>query len=233
MEDAWVLPALPAAGFVLLLLLSPWLPRKGDWLAITLMTAAFVLTLVIGRDVQNAIGDGGFEGVARSWQWSNIPGFIEIRMGTFVDQITLVMLFVVSLVATLVMVYSTSYMHGDRRYGWFYAIAYFLLVFVFTYFYTAVTFDPENISNNLQKSGGFISGVRPGQSTSEYIAKIVTRITLVGALFLGFIAVLPLIMKSLTGISSLAIGGTALLIAVSVVIDLVKKIEAQVSMREY
>lgn len=117
--------------------------------------------------------------------------------------------------------------------GWFYGIAYFFLVFVFTYFYTAVTFDPENISTNLQKSGAFISGVRPGQSTSEYIAKIVTRITLVGALFLGFIAVLPLITQAITGITSLAIGGTALLIVVSVVIDLVKKIEAQVSMREY
>ena len=117
--------------------------------------------------------------------------------------------------------------------GWFYGIAYFFLVFVFTYFYTAVTFDPENISTNLQKSGAFISGVRPGQSTSEYIAKIVTRITLVGALFLGFIAVLPLMTQAITGITSLAIGGTALLIVVSVVIDLVKKIEAQVSMREY
>lgn len=117
--------------------------------------------------------------------------------------------------------------------GLFYAISYFILVFAFTYFYTAVTFDPENISTNLQKSGAFISGVRPGQSTSEYIAKIVTRITLVGALFLGFIAVLPLITQAITGITSLAIGGTALLIVVSVVIDLVKKIEAQVSMREY
>ncbi len=117
--------------------------------------------------------------------------------------------------------------------GWFYATSYFILVFIFTYFYTAVTFDPENISTNLQKSGAFISGVRPGQSTSEYIAKIVTRITLVGALFLGFIAVLPLVMRSITGITSLAIGGTALLIVVSVVIDLVKKIEAQISMREY
>lgn len=117
--------------------------------------------------------------------------------------------------------------------GWFYAISYFVLVFIFTYFYTAVTFDPENISNNLQKSGAFISGVRPGQSTSEYIAKIVTRITLVGALFLGFIAVLPLITQAITGITSLAIGGTALLIVVSVVIDLVKKIEAQISIREY
>ena len=117
--------------------------------------------------------------------------------------------------------------------GWFYAIAYFVLVFIFTYFYTPITFYPQNISTNLQKSGAFISGVRPGQSTSEYIAKIVTRITLVGALFLGFIAVLPLITQAITGITSLAIGGTALLIVVSVVIDLVKKIEAQISMREY
>jgi len=116
---------------------------------------------------------------------------------------------------------------------WFYGGAYFLLVFAFTYFYTAVTFDPDMISTNLQKSGAFIPGVRPGQSTSEYIAKILTRLTFVGALFLGLIAVLPIIMQSITGIQSLAIGGTALLIVVSVVIDLIKKIEAQVSIREY
>ena len=117
--------------------------------------------------------------------------------------------------------------------GWFYSILYFVLVFLFTYFYTAVTFDPEAISTNLKKSGAFIPGIRPGKSTSEYLGKVLTRITLVGALFLGVIAVLPLIMKSLTGISSLAIGGTALLIVVSVVLDLIKKIDAQISMREY
>jgi len=117
--------------------------------------------------------------------------------------------------------------------GWFYSILYFILVFLFTYFYTAVTFDPEAISTNLKKSGAFIPGIRPGKSTSEYLGKVLTRITLVGALFLGVIAVLPLIMKSLTGISSLAIGGTALLIVVSVVLDLIKKIDAQISMREY
>jgi len=116
---------------------------------------------------------------------------------------------------------------------WFYAVAYFLLVFVFTYFYTAVTFDPHMIATNLQKNGAFIPGVRPGDSTADHIAKILTRLTLVGALFLGLIAVLPLIMQGLTGIQSLAIGGTALLIVVSVVIDLIKKIEAQVSIREY
>lgn len=117
--------------------------------------------------------------------------------------------------------------------GWFYSGAYFVLVFLFTYFYTAVTFDPLSISENLQKTGAFIPGVRPGQFTAEYISKVVTRITLVGAIFLGLIAVLPLAMRAATGINALAIGGTALLIVVSVVIDLVKKLDAQVSMREY
>ena len=117
--------------------------------------------------------------------------------------------------------------------SWFYAIAYFLLVFIFTYFYTAVTFDPNQISTNLQKNGAFIPGVRPGQSTSDHISRILTRLTLVGALFLGFIAVLPLIMRGVTGITAVSVGGTALLIVVSVVIDLIKKIDAQISIREY
>lgn len=114
-----------------------------------------------------------------------------------------------------------------------YGVTYFFLVFLFTYFYTAVTFDPKQISDNLQKNGAFIPGVRPGLSTAEYLGKIITRITLVGALFLGFIAVLPLIVQGVTKLPSIAIGGTALLIVVSVVIDLIKKVDAQISMREY
>jgi preprotein translocase subunit SecY len=114
-----------------------------------------------------------------------------------------------------------------------YAVLYFALVFLFTYFYTAVTFDPDSLSTNLQKNGAFIPGIRPGGSTSEHISKVLSRITLVGALFLGFIAVLPLIMQKITGIQALAIGGTSVLIVVSVVLDLIKKIDAQVSMREY
>ena len=117
--------------------------------------------------------------------------------------------------------------------SWFYAIAYFLLVFIFTYFYTAVTFDPDQISTNLQKNGAFIPGVRPGKSTSDHIARILTRLTLVGALFLGFIAVLPLIMRGVTGITAVSVGGTALLIVVSVVIDLIKRVDAPGSIREY
>jgi preprotein translocase subunit SecY len=116
---------------------------------------------------------------------------------------------------------------------WIYGIAYFLLVFAFTYFYTAVTFDPNQISENLQKNGAFIPGVRPGQPTAHHVSRILTRLTLFGALFLGIIAILPLIVKGMTGITAFAIGGTALLIVVSVVIDLIKKTEAQISMKEY
>jgi len=116
---------------------------------------------------------------------------------------------------------------------WVNGILYFSLVFLFTYFYTAITFDPDQISKNLQQGGAFIPGVRPGTSTSEYLGKVLTRITLVGALFLGTIAVLPIVVQSITGFSSLAVGGTALLIVVSVVIDLLKKIQAQITMREY
>jgi len=114
-----------------------------------------------------------------------------------------------------------------------YAVFYFLLVFLFTYFYTAVTFDPNMLATNLQKNGAFVPGVRPGVQTAEYLGTVITRITMVGALFLGVVAVLPLIMQSLTGLSTLAIGGTALLIVVSVVLDLVRKIGAQISLREY
>lgn len=116
---------------------------------------------------------------------------------------------------------------------WVYGSLYFALVFIFTYFYTAITFEPNQIAKNLQKNGAFIPGVRPGGTTSEYLGNIITRITLVGALFLGIIAVFPIVLQGITGLTAITIGGTALLIAVSVVLDLVKKIDAQTSIREY
>lgn len=116
---------------------------------------------------------------------------------------------------------------------WLYGGLYFLLVFFFTYFYTAVTFDPVQMSKNLQKSGAFIPGVRPGNQTAEYVGSVLTRLTLIGALFLGMIAVLPIVMQAVTGVQTLAIGGTALLIVVSVVLDLIRKIDAQTAIREY
>lgn len=115
----------------------------------------------------------------------------------------------------------------------FYAILYFILVVVFTFFYTAVTFDPKAISENIQKQGGFVPGIRPGENTASFFTRILNRITLVGALFLGVIAVLPTIITQATGVKSLSIGGTAVLIVVSVVLETMKQVESQLVMRDY
>lgn len=114
-----------------------------------------------------------------------------------------------------------------------YAILYFLLIIFFTYFYSAIQFNPIEMSNNMKKNGGFIPGIRPGRPTSEYISKILSRITLVGAIFLGLIAVLPILMNLVLGMSNFAIGGTSLLIVVSVALETVKDIESQMLMRHY
>jgi len=118
---------------------------------------------------------------------------------------------------------------------WLYGSAFFLLVVAFTFFYTMITFDPEQISSNLQSSGGFIPGVRPGQPTSEYLNYVLNRILTIGAIFLGFIAVMPSIVQGITKIQSFSflIGGTALIIMVSVVLDTYRKIKAQQEMRQY
>lgn len=116
---------------------------------------------------------------------------------------------------------------------WQYSIVYFVLVVFFTYFYTAITFDPQQISEDLQKNGAFISGIRPGESTASYLSTIVSRITLVGSFFLGIIAVLPLIVRNTTGVTAFAVGGTSILITVSVIIDLLRRIDAQVALHEY
>ncbi|HRH26130.1 MAG TPA: preprotein translocase subunit SecY [Candidatus Paceibacterota bacterium] len=123
----------------------------------------------------------------------------------------------------------TEYLANPVIYG----TAYFILVFVFTYIYTAIIFDPKQISENLQKGGAFLPGVRPGQPTAEHLGVVITRLTLVGALFLGIIAVMPIAMQGIFKISSLALGGTALLIVVSVIMDVVKKVNAQLTAREY
>ncbi|MEK7559936.1 MAG: preprotein translocase subunit SecY [Patescibacteria group bacterium] len=125
--------------------------------------------------------------------------------------------------------FALSIVGNQMAYGFFY----FILVVLFTYFYTSVTFDPEAISNNLQRGGAFIPGIRPGPPTADFLHKIVNRTTLVGALFLGGIAILPLIVQGATGITTLTIGGTALLIVVSVVLETAKQIEAQLSLRTY
>lgn len=117
--------------------------------------------------------------------------------------------------------------------GLFYNGMYFVLVIAFTFFYTIVVFNPEKISEEIQKHGGFIPGIRPGRSTKEYLQRIVYRITTVGALFLGLIAIMPAVLSALTGTQSIIIGGTGVLIVVSVVLETFKTIETQIAMKSY
>ncbi|TSC64947.1 MAG: preprotein translocase subunit SecY [Candidatus Doudnabacteria bacterium Gr01-1014_77] len=115
----------------------------------------------------------------------------------------------------------------------FYAILYFVLVLLFTFLYTAIVFNPDEISENIQKNGGFVPGLRPGRQTAEYLYRVLNRITVFGAVFLALIAVLPYIFQAYTNTQVLTLGGTSLLIVVSVVIETIKSIEAQMVMRDY
>lgn len=123
----------------------------------------------------------------------------------------------------------TGFLNNQLIYG----VSYFLLVVAFTYFYTAVTFDPAEISKNLQRSGGFVPGLRPGEMTSKYFSRVINRVTLWGAIALGLIAVLPIIVQYLTGVAVLSISGTALLIVVAVALDTMRQIDSQLTVREY
>jgi preprotein translocase subunit SecY len=118
---------------------------------------------------------------------------------------------------------------------WLYLLLYALFIFLFTYFYTAVTFNPVEVSNNMKKYGGFIPGIRPGKPTAEYLDRVLTRITLAGAIFLTIVSLLPYLLSFLPGFKGMQIqlGGTSLLIAVGVAIDTMKQIEAQLLMRQY
>ncbi len=117
--------------------------------------------------------------------------------------------------------------------GLWYGIAYFLLVVIFTYFYTNVVVNPDEVAENMQRSGGFVPGIRPGKQTADYLYKVLNRITLPGSLFLGFIAILPFLLQTWTGTRALTFGGTGLLIVVAVVIESIKQVEAQLTMHDY
>ncbi|OGZ59698.1 MAG: preprotein translocase subunit SecY [Candidatus Spechtbacteria bacterium RIFCSPHIGHO2_02_FULL_43_15b] len=137
--------------------------------------------------------------------------------------------------SSAIAVKATSILYAFSQNTWLYGIAYFVLVVAFTYFYTAVTFNPQNVANNLQKQGGFVPGIRPGKATAEHLYYILNRTLLIGALFLGGIAVLPSVIQGITGITAFTflIGGTSVLIVVSVVLETVRQIDSQLIMREY
>jgi preprotein translocase subunit SecY len=115
----------------------------------------------------------------------------------------------------------------------FYEVLYFIMVFLFTYFYTAIVFDAKSVAENLQKHGGFVPGIRPGRNTAEYLEKVINRITFVGALFLGLMAVLPVVGQNLTNVQTFTIGGSSVLIVVGVVLDTIRQIDSQLTMRDY
>ncbi len=117
--------------------------------------------------------------------------------------------------------------------GIWYGAVYFVLVVAFTYFYTNIVVNPDDVAENMQRSGGFVPGLRPGQQTASYLYKVLNRITLPGSLFLGLIAILPFIVQQWTGTQSLTLGGTGMLIVVSVVIETIKQVEAQLTMHDY
>jgi len=113
-------------------------------------------------------------------------------------------------------------------------VIYFLLIIGFAYFYLAISFNPIEVANNLKNNGGFIPGIRPGKPTTDYISKILGRITLIGAIFLGIVATLPLVIGVIQpSLAGLAFGGSSLLILVSVALETVKEMEAQMTMRHY
>ena len=114
-----------------------------------------------------------------------------------------------------------------------YDIVYFFLVFIFTYFYTAITFNPEEVAKNLQRSGGFVPGIRPGENTEKFFGSVVNRITFWGAAFLGLIAILPSMVQKFTGVATLTVSGTAILIVVAVALETMRQVDSQLTVREY
>jgi preprotein translocase subunit SecY len=120
-----------------------------------------------------------------------------------------------------------------RSDSWVYAILYFILIILFAYFYTSIQYNPIEMSNNLRQNNGTIPGIRPGKPTSDFIAKILSRITLIGALFLAVIAIVPIIYGNLTGMSAMSLGGTSIIIVVGVCLETIKQMESQMMMRHY
>lgn len=129
--------------------------------------------------------------------------------------------------------FAQSAINFTNTQGVWYGVTYFLLVVIFTYFYTNIVVNPDEVAENMQRSGGFVPGIRPGKQTADYLYKVLNRITLPGSLFLGLIAILPFILQTWTGTKALTFGGTGLLIVVAVVIESIKQVEAQLTMHDY
>ena len=117
--------------------------------------------------------------------------------------------------------------------GWLYIVLYFLLIVMFAYFYMSIQYNPLEMANNLRQNNGTIPGIRPGKPTADFIAKILSKVTLIGALFLAFVALIPIIYTNVTGMYGLSLGGTSIIIIVGVALETVKQLESQMMLRHY
>lgn len=205
------------------------------------LTVVTIMTVVIVNEGQRNIPvqyARGMQGVSTKVS-SHLP--LRVSMGGMIPIIFAIALIVFPpLVAQFFLQARTQFVANAAQFvieifgnSLFYATVYFLLVFAFTFFYASVVFKPDQIAENLQKQGGFIPGIRPGEQTAKYLDWVKNRILLTGAVFLGTIAILPLIVQEITGSPNLVVGGASILIIVAVVIDLVKQVESQITMRRY
>ena len=214
-----------------------------SYLAFTLLGLAMIYAVVVVSDAERSIPIAYARAVRGAALSQGAATYLPLRLlqaGVipiiFALSLLLLPQMALSALSALKLSFASSaslWYTGFLANPWEYGSVYFLLVVLFTYFYTSVTFEPHRVAENLQKTGAFVPGVRPGRETEEYIGRVVNRITLPGACFLGLLAVAPSIIQGLTGVTTLALGGTALLIAVQVTLDLANKIDAQVSLREY
>ncbi len=214
-----------------------------SYLAFAILGLAMIYAVVIVSDAERSIPIAYARAVRGAALAQNAATYLPIRLlqaGVIPIIFALSLLLVPQMALSMLSAMHVSFASAGALWysaflanPWKYGSVYFLLVILFTYFYTAVTFEPHRVAENLQKTGAFVPGVRPGRETEEYIGKVVNRVTLPGAVFLGLIAVAPSIIQGLTGVTTLVLGGTALLIAVQVTLDLAQKIDAQVSLREY
>jgi len=213
------------------------------YLAFLALSLAMIYAVVVVSDAERSIPIAYARAVRGSALSQGAATYLPIRLlqaGVIPIIFALSLLLLPQMILTVLNALSFSFAAGASIwYGaflanpWQYGAAYFFFVVLFTYFYTSVTFEPHRVAENLQKSGAFVPGVRPGRETEEYVGNVVNRITFPGALFLGLIAVSPSIVQGLTGVTTLVLGGTAILIGVQVALDLANKINAQVSLREY
>lgn len=213
------------------------------FLGFAVLAIAMIYAVVVVSDAERSIPIAYARAVRGAAMSQGAATYLPIRLlqaGVIPIIFALSLLLLPQLVLTLLASSGIAYMAGAALWyttflsnPWQYGALYFLFVILFTYFYTSVTFEPSRVAENLQKSGAFVPGVRPGKETETYIGNVVSRITLPGAVFLGLLAVMPSIIQGLTGVTTLILGGTALLIAVQVILDLARKIDAQVSLREY